>query len=163
MLFAVALIGACVTQSILRSATPPRSAESASLTAPWAGLGERRTLGASALWAQTVSAYANRTLDPSHLPRRIAVLHQLDPTDPEPARLAVAMMHTLPGAEPEVEARLLRDSALVHTDDAWFPTALAVGMHRGELPGTADQAANWMSRAAGADPRLVAAARRMQP
>lgn len=113
-------------------------------------LGERAAVGATSLWAQTVTDYADGHLTAEKVDRRVQSCLSLDPSFTTPARLGALMVSTLPKPDVVVHRRVLRRGANTDSTDAWFPRAMVVSL--GQDPTVpADLVTGWQHRAHAAE------------
>jgi hypothetical protein len=109
-------------------------------------LGERAALGATSLWARTVTDYANGHLTAEQVDRRVQSCLSLDPTFTTPARLGALMVSTLPEPDVAVHRRVLRRGANTDAADSWFARAMVVSLAQDEAV-PADLLIGWQHRA----------------
>ena len=133
-------------------ATTVHDASAATSTPSWMpitsrGLGERSTVGATVLWARTVTDYADGRLTSEQVDRRVQSCLSLDPEFTTPARLGALMVSTLPAPDVSVHRRILKRGANSTSTDTWFARAMVVSL--GQDPTVpSDQLTGWQHRAA---------------
>ncbi|MFT6142309.1 MAG: hypothetical protein ACJATT_000384 [Myxococcota bacterium] len=136
-------------------ATTPHDAHAAGSTASWSPfaahlLGERAAVGATSLWARTVTDYADGLLTAEQVDRRVHSCLTLDPDFTQPARLGALMVSTLPVPDVAVHRRILQRGANTDSTDSWFPRAMVVSLAQDPAV-PADLALSWQHRANAAE------------
>ncbi len=113
-------------------------------------LGGRVAIGATSLWARTVTDYADGHLTAQQVDRRVQSCLSLDPAFTTPARLGALMVSTLPEPDVTVHRRVLRRGANTDSTDTWFARAMIVSLVQDEST-PPDLLTAWQHRAGAAE------------